>query len=67
MVYRIKELRKKKNMTQVALSEKSGITRATLWRLETGEEEVTTTTKTLGKIAEALEVPVDALFSAHNA
>lgn len=66
MLYRIKELREEKNMTQNELSEKSGITRATLWRLETGEEE-TTTTKTLSRIAEALEVPVTALFYADRA
>ena len=61
MEFRIKEIRESKGMTQTALSEKAGITRATIWKLETGEEEVTTS-RTLTKIAEALEVPVTDLF-----
>lgn len=62
MGFRIRELRERKGLTQFELAEKSGITRATLWRLETGELEVTTT-KTLAKIAEALGVDVRELFS----
>jgi transcriptional regulator with XRE-family HTH domain len=50
-----------KGMSQSELAEKTGITRATIWRLETGAEE-TTTTKTLLKIAEALGVSVGELF-----
>lgn len=61
MGYRIQEIREKKGMTRAELSEKTGLTRATIWRLETGEEE-TTTTKTLLKIADALDVPVGELF-----
>ena len=63
MGYRIREIREEKGMSQTELSEKTGLTRATIWRLETGKEE-TTTTKTLLKIAEALNVSVGELFLA---
>lgn len=63
MKYRIKELRESAGMSQSQLSKASGVARATIWRLETGEDEITTT-KTLTKIAEALRVPVDELFLA---
>ena len=61
MKYRIVELRKSRGMSQVELCEKAGLTRATIWRLETGEAE-NTTTQTLTKIADALGVPIDELF-----
>lgn len=61
MGYRIKEIREERGMSQSELAEKTGLTRATIWRLETGEEE-TTTTKTLLKIASALSVTVGELF-----
>lgn len=61
MEYRIKEIRESKGITQTELADKAGVTRATLWKLETGEDEVTTT-KTLLKIAEALEVDAKELF-----
>lgn len=61
MGYRIREIRETRGMSQSELAEKTGLTRATIWRLETGEEE-TTTTKTLLKIAEALGVTVAELF-----
>lgn len=63
MKYRIRELRESLEMTQSELAEKSGVARATIWRLETGDDEITTT-KTLAKIAMALGVPVAALFCA---
>jgi transcriptional regulator with XRE-family HTH domain len=59
--YKIKELREKRNMTQEELSSKSGVSRGTISALETGAER-TTTTKTLLKIATALETTVDRLF-----
>ena len=65
MGYRIREIRESKGMSQAELCEKSGITRTTIWKLELGEDEVTTS-KTLLKIAEALEVPVGELFSANK-
>lgn len=63
MKYRIRELRESIGMTQTELSEKSGVTRTTIWKLENGDDEITTT-KTLIKIAEALNVSVDKLFLA---
>ena len=61
MGYRIKDLREEKGMTQEDLSEKSGVSRGTISALENGIER-TTTTKTLLKIAKALETTVDQLF-----
>ena len=61
MQYKIRELRESKNMTQSELAERSGVARATIWKLETGVDAVTTTS-TLTKIADALETTVDALF-----
>ena len=63
MKFRIKEIRESKGMTQTELSEKAGITRATIWKLETGEEEVTTS-RTLASIANALDVTIGELFLA---
>ena len=60
--YRLRELRKAKGMTQEELSDKSGITRTTIWKLETGDEEVSTT-KTLLSLAKALECSVGDFFS----
>lgn len=61
MAYRIKELREAAGMTQTELSEKTGITRATIWKLETDDKAVTTT-QTLVRIANALDVSVADLF-----
>ena len=61
MKFRIKEIRESQGMTQTELSEKSGITRTTIWKLETGAEEVTTS-RTLASIARALNVPIGELF-----
>ena len=62
MTFNILELRKSKGISQHALAEKSGVSRATIWKLET-EKDYVTSTSTLEKIAAALEVSVDALFS----
>jgi transcriptional regulator with XRE-family HTH domain len=59
--YRIKELRESQNLTQTELAERAGIARATIWKLETGDDEITTT-KTLSKIASVLGVGVNDLF-----
>jgi len=59
--YRIKEAREEKKMTQEELAEKSGVSRGTISALESGVER-TTTTKTLLKIASALDLTVDQLF-----
>ena len=61
MGFRIKQLREAQNLTQEELSEKSGVSRGTICALEKGEER-TTTTKTLLKLAQALDSTVDQLF-----
>ena len=66
MKYRIRELREEKGITQEELSRKSGVSRATIWALECGENKITTT-KTLLNIAVALDVEMEALFCAANA
>ena len=66
MKYRIREIRESTGITQEELSAKSGVSRATIWALECGENKVTTT-KTLLNIATALGVQVDDLFLVQNA
>ena len=66
MVFRIREIRERKGVTQAQLSEMSGVTRATLWRLETSDD-CEATTLTLSRIAHALDVPIRDLFLADNA
>ena len=66
MKYRIREIREEKGITQEELSRKSGVSRATLWALECGENKITTT-KTLLNIADALGVEMTALFCAEEA
>ena len=61
MSYRVKELRQKKLMSQEELCEKAGISRATLSGIENGTER-NTSTKTLAKLAQALETTVVELF-----
>lgn len=63
MKFRIKALREAQGMTQEELALKSGVSRATLWALERDDTKVTTT-KTLMNIADALNVPPEALFYA---
>lgn len=64
-MYRVKELREERNMTQSELEQKSGVSRATICALESGNVKVTTT-KTLLKLANALNVTVNQLFSAQS-
>ena len=61
MGYRIKEVREARKMTQEELSDKSGVSRGTISALENGTVRATTT-KTLVKIAQALDVSVDRIF-----
>lgn len=63
MGYKIKEVREALGMTKEMLAEKSGVSRVTIWALETNPN-YTTTTKTLMKIANALNTTVDNLFFA---
>lgn len=61
MGYKIKEYREKRGITQEELSQKSGVSRGTICALENGTTRATTT-KTLLKLAAALETTVDQLF-----
>ena len=63
MEYKIKEKRTEKSMSQTELAEQSGVSRAIISKLESGEE-VVTTTDTLMKIANALGCPVTDIFCA---
>jgi transcriptional regulator with XRE-family HTH domain len=63
MGYRIKEEREKKRMTQQELAEKANISRTTVAMLEANLS-TNTTTKTLAKIASALDTTVENLFFA---
>lgn len=65
MGYKIKEMREAKSMTQEELAEKSGISRVTISGLENGTER-NTMSKTLIKIAKALDVTIDQLFCTEN-
>lgn len=59
--YKVKEIRIKNGFTQEELSRKSGVSRAIISKLE-GNEEVVTSTDTLKRIANALNVSVSAIF-----
>lgn len=65
MGYRVQEIRKNKKMTQKELAEKSGVSRTIISAIESGKP-VTTTTKTLMKIAVALDTTIDAIFFAES-
>jgi transcriptional regulator with XRE-family HTH domain len=61
MEYKIKEIREKKRMSQAELAEISGVSRATIIRIESSDN-VVINTKTLEKLASALNVSVRTLF-----
>lgn len=61
MLYKIKKIREMNKMSQAELSKKSGVSRATIIRLES-EENVETTTGTLKSLANALNTSVESLF-----
>jgi len=61
MAYKIKEIREKKRMSQAELAEISGVSRATIIRVESADN-VVINTKTLEKLASALGVSVRTLF-----
>ena len=62
MEYIGKQIREEKRVTQEQLAEKSGVSRSIINGLETGRTQ-TTTKKTLFKIAAALGVGINDLFS----
>lgn len=64
MVYRQQEIRRRKNMTQDALSKASRINRVTIAKYETGK--MTPTLKSAVKIAHALGVTIDELIRPEN-
>lgn len=61
MGYKIKEKRKALKMSQEELSEKSGVSRATISGLENGTVRATSS-KTLLRLAKALGTTVDQIF-----
>ena len=63
--YRIAEARQYRGLSQKELSEKSGVSRTIISELETGKTTVTTT-KTLERIARALDMRVADLFFAEK-
>ena len=63
MEYRIRECREAQHLSQQALAEKSGVSRATISGLESGTIQVTTT-ETLLKLASALNTKVSDIFLA---
>jgi putative transcriptional regulator len=66
MGYRIKEAREAMKMTQEELAQKSGVSRGTICALEKGTEHITTS-KTLVKLARALNTTVGQIFFEDNA
>ena len=61
MPYKIKELRKKLNLTQAELCEKANVSRQTIIDLENGNG-ANTTIATLQKLANALKCKVENLI-----
>lgn len=62
MVYRLKELREERNMSQEELSQKSGVSRQIISILESENREVNTTTATLQKLSAALNCSLSEIF-----
>ena len=61
MRFNLKEIRKKKGLSQEALAKKSGVGRVTINRMETGKMTYTTS-GTLTKLALALNTTIDSLI-----
>ena len=59
---KIKELRKKRNLTARELSERSGVARSLISQLETGKRD-STSIDTVYRLAKALDVPISYFFS----
>ena len=60
MKFNLKQIRERSNMTQAELAEKTGVSRVTISRLETGELQETTL-GTLSRLADTLRVSIDDL------
>lgn len=65
MQLNLRHVRRSLNVTQDALSKKSGVSRATISYLESGAA-TDTTVGTLTKLADALGIEVSALFLPHE-
>lgn len=65
MGYRIREAREELRMTQEELAKKSGVSRGIISALESNRRQ-STSTKTLLKIANALNTTVDQIFFAES-
>lgn len=63
MGYKIKEVREEMRMTQEELAKKSGVSRTTISGLENGSAR-SASTKTLLKLAVALNTTIDRIFFA---
>lgn len=61
MEFNLKEIRREKGVTQAELSEKSGVGRITISRLESGALKETTM-GTMSKLAKALDTNIDSLI-----
>lgn len=61
MGYKIKAIRESKGLSQEELAKKADVSRTTIWNLETNPK-AETTTKTLQKIADALDTTVSGIF-----
>ena len=59
--YKLREMRQAKQITQLQLAEKSGVSRQTIHNIE-NDEHYNTTFNTLVKLADALGVTVDQIF-----
>ena len=65
MLYNIRAIREENNMTQNELAKKANISRATIIKLESGEE-MEVKISTLEALANALNCPVSAFFVTLN-
>lgn len=58
---RLKELREERGITQAALAEKTGLSRATISKIENNEE-IIVNTRTIAKISEVFDLPPSEIF-----
>lgn len=65
MGYKLKEVRTAKGMSVLDLSEKSGVSRTWIWKIENGHTD-NISVKVLLALAEALGVTVDEIFFAEK-